>query len=562
MMLTKSILSSFILLFLQRTTAVAQSDPSVEETTCSVESCDDANNNDDKDSYLHDLLKRVHTHEFYINGTWVKSRSIDNETLTLFDPSTAKSFATIAAGNAKDVDFAVRAAHEALPAWSLHTTPQQRKVHVESLLEAFQELQEEMAFLISREMGAPIEMALSSQVAAGLYHIEGFLEVIDEFEFVRPLPNIHADVSEAATTILMDPVGVVAAITPWNWPLYQITAKVISALLVGCTVVLKPSEITPLSALLFAEAMHNAKFPPGVFNLVNGEGSVVGQELSLHPLVNMVSFTGSARVGALVSRAAADTFKRVLLELGGKGATIIFDDVGEEWAEEILAEIDFSNSGQTCNYASRWLVQRSLYERAISSAKQAAEATRVDSAHLPGHGHIGPVSSMVQYERIQALLQAGIEQGATVVTGGLGRPDHLKDSPGAFVRPTIFADCTPDMRIYQEELFGPVICFTPFDTEEEAIALANNSPYGLTNFAFSSSGPRRRRLAHALQSGQVEMNDEPGDLGSPFGGVKASGFGREGGVYGLEEFCQIKAVTGYNDNEEDIEEEDEEEWAV
>ena len=502
------------------------------------------------DPYLQELLRRFPTNQFYINGSWVKSHGTDDT--RLMDPSTGLPFARVAMGNDEDVDLAVQAAHEALTSWSFETTPADRKVYVERLLETYAELSQEMAFLMSREMGSPINAALSSQVGSGTYHLEESLALIDEFEFVRTLPNIHVqDIEEADTTILMDPVGVVAAITPWNWPMNQITVKVIPALLVGCTVVLKPSEITPISALVFAEAMNRAGFPPGVFNLVNGRGNEVGGALSAHPLVDMVSFTGSTRAGAQVSKAAADTFKRVSLELGGKGAKIIFADVGEEWADEIFGDIDFFNSGQSCNYPSRWLVERPLYEKALAKAKLIAEATRVDSAHIQGHTHIGPVSSMIQFDRIQELIKAGIDGGARVIAGGLGRPDHLKDSPGAYVRPTIFADCTPEMRIFQEEVFGPVICFTPFDTEEEAIALANSSPYGLTNYAYSSSGPRRRRLAHALKSGMIEMNDAPGDFGAPFGGLGFSGSGMEGGIYGMQEFCHIKSVTGYHDSDYD-----------
>lgn len=338
----------------------------------------------------------------------------------------------------------------------------------------------------------------------------------------------------------------------------QIALKIVPALLVGCTCVLKPSEDSPLSALLFAEIVHEAGVPPGVFNLVNGVGDEVGRYLSSHSGVDMVSFTGSTRAGASVLKSAADTFKKVALELGGKGANIIFDDITHEWSYEVLrsgADM-FGNSGQSCNAASRMLVQRSLYKQALEIAKEVAESTRVDSAHLRGHEHIGPVVSLRQYERIQKYMQLGIDEGATLIAGGLGRPRHLQDSPGYYVRPTVFADCTPDMTIFREEIFGPVLCVTPFDTEEEAIRLANGTPYGLTNYVYSRNASRRRRLARALRSGMVEMNDADADTGSPFGGIRHSGLGREGGIYGLEEFCEVKAVTGWHDHEDDLYDDD------
>ncbi|KAL7555641.1 hypothetical protein ACA910_018315 [Epithemia clementina (nom. ined.)] len=526
------------------------------------------------DPFLTDLLSRIHTHEFFINGSWVLPVSMNDSTSSghpsttsqqqlkdVVDPSTAKAFTRIALGNADDTDRAVRAAHAAYPGWSLHTTPRQRKAFVQGILDGYRTRQEDMAYLISREMGSPIDMARSSQVGAGLYHMEAALQIFDDFRFIRKLPSSKQEEDEeeeegngSGTTILMDPIGVVAAITPWNWPLNQITIKVIPALLVGCTVVLKPSEMTPLSALVFADIVREAGLPPGVFNLVNGLGPVVGQQLSSHPFVDMVSFTGSTRAGVLVSKAAADTFKKVTLELGGKGANLVFDDVGDDWADEILADATdrFYNSGQSCDYASRLLVHRSLYDKTIQATKLSALETRVDSAHLPGRHHIGPVASQAQYERVQYFIQSGLDQGATLVAGGLGKPSHLQDSPGAYVRPTVFADCTRDMEIFQQEIFGPVLCITPFDTEEEAVELANATPYGLSNYAYTRNGPRRRRLAHALKSGQVSMNDQGGELGTPFGGVRASGIGREGGMYGMEEFCEIKAVTGYHNGPHDI----------
>jgi aldehyde dehydrogenase (NAD+) len=334
---------------------------------------------------------------------------------------------------------------------------------------------------------------------------------------------------------------------------------VIPALLVGCTAVLKPSEESPLSALLFAELMHEAGFPPGVFNLVSGDGPVTGDALTRNPHVDMISFTGSTRAGKQVAANAAMNLKKTSMELGGKGANVLFADVGEKWMTEAVvegAESVFYNSGQSCNAPTRMFVERPYYDKAIQLAKSVAEATVVASAHASGTDHIGPVVNERQYNRIQQLIQTGIDEGATLVAGGLGRPDNLQGSPGFFVRPTVFADCTTNMTIMQEEIFGPVFCITPFDSEEEVLEMANDTPYGLTNYVQSRSLQRRRRMGRRLHSGMVEMNDAYGNAGSPFGGVKGSGYGREGGVYGLEEFCVIKSITGYDALPDDIPEVD------
>jgi len=560
-------------------TDVAEGQPAVEDEdgSCSAQSggsggtCRGTESEDEDTVLLGRILKKLPTGQFYINGSWVDPARTDDEgdtngvqhrsSMDVIDPSTARSIAQIALGNQLDTDAAVSAAKEAFPGWSLRTSADERRRSVERILEIYGAKQQEMALLVSREMGAPIEMAESSQVGAGTYWMESFLELFEHFEFVRPLPHLASQgygVEDASTTVLMDPIGVVAMITPWNWPLNQIALKVIPALLVGCTCVLKPSEESPLSALLFAQIVHEAGLPAGVFNLVTGEGPVVGKQLSSHKDVDMVSFTGSTRAGALISKSAADTFKRVALELGGKGANIIFDDVGVDWASDVLtsgADM-FYNSGQSCNAASRMLVQKSLYGLALEIAKEVADSTRVNSAHIRGDEHIGPVVSLRQYERIQNYIQSGIDEGAELIAGGLGRPDHLKDSQGYYVRPTVFAGCTRNMTIFQEEIFGPVLCVSSFETEEEAIELANDTPYGLTNYVYSRSGPRRRRVAQALRSGMVEMNDADADSGSPFGGYKASGIGREGGIYGLEEFCEIKAVTGWHDLDDDLDVDD------
>jgi aldehyde dehydrogenase (NAD+) len=329
-------------------------------------------------------------------------------------------------------------------------------------------------------------------------------------------------------------------------------------LLVGCTAVLKPSEESPLSALLFAEMIHQVGFPPGVFNMINGDGQTTGDALTRNPDVDMISFTGSTRAGRQVAANAAMNLKKTSMELGGKGANILFADVGDEWMAEAVVEGTksvFFNTGQSCNAPTRMFVERPYYDQAIKLAKSVAEATTVNSAHVEdGSNHIGPVVNQRQYEHIQQLIQTGIDEGATLIAGGLGRPDNLHHQKGFFVKPTIFADCTNNMTIMQEEIFGPVLCITPFDSEEEVLDMANDTPYGLTNYVQSRSLERRKRMSRRLRSGMVEMNDAYGNAGSPFGGVKGSGYGREGGIYGLEEFCIIKAVTGYDELTEDLDE--------
>jgi aldehyde dehydrogenase (NAD+) len=431
---------------------------------------------------------------------------------------------------------------------------------VENLVRVYRSKVEEMAQLVSTEMGSPIDSSRGSHAWGGLGNIESALEMMEDFEFERSLPNIYTDHGqEKHTTILYEPIGVVGMITPWNWPLNQITLKVIPALLMGNTCVLKPSEESPLSALLFAEMMHEAGFPPGVFNMVNGDGPYTGDSLTKHRDLDMISFTGSTRAGRQVAANAALGPTKTALELGGKGANILFADVGDEWMEEAVTggvESVFYNSGQTCNAPTRMLVQEPYYDMAIDLAKEVANNSPVDSAHLRGDDHIGPVVSKRQFERIQRFIQIGIDEGASLVAGGLGRPENLKDTDGFYVRPTVFAGCTSNMTIMQEEIFGPVLCLTSFRTEKEALEIANDTPYGLTNYAHTRNAGRRRRLGRLLRSGMVEMNDAYGDSGSPFGGVKGSGYGREGGIFGMEEFCTIKAVTGFDEGEYDLDDEE------
>jgi len=339
----------------------------------------------------------------------------------------------------------------------------------------------------------------------------------------------------------MDPIGVVGLITPWNWPMNQVSLKVAPALLAGCTMVHKPSEIAPLSSMLFAEFIHEAGFPKGVYNLVNGDGAGVGTRLSSHPDVEMISFTGSTRAGIAISKAAAETLKRVALELGGKGANIIFSDAEPEAVRRGIRHC-FNNTGQSCNAPTRMLVERSIYEKTLREAEKVAEEIRVDSPHKPGN-HIGPLASRMQFDRVQEMIQKGIDEGARLIAGGLGRP--VGHEVGYFVRPTIFADANNAMAIAREEIFGPVLTIIPFDSEEEAIAIANDTPYGLANYVQSEDGAKRNRVAAKLRSGMVQMNGTSRGAGSPFGGVKASGRAREGGVWGLEEFLEAKAVSGW-----------------
>jgi aldehyde dehydrogenase (NAD+) len=324
----------------------------------------------------------------------------------------------------------------------------------------------------------------------------------------------------------------------------QVTLKAIPAMLAGCTMVLKPSEIAPLSAMVFAEIVDAAGVPPGVFNLVNGDGVGVGTQLSTHEDIEMISFTGSARAGAAITKASADTFKRVCLELGGKGANLIFADADDKAVQRGVVHL-MENSGQSCNAPSRMLVERPFYDRAVEIARETAENTRVASAHEPGD-HIGPVVSQVQYDKIQALIEKGIAEGARLVAGGTGRPEGL--NRGYFVRPTVFADANNQMTIAREEIFGPVLTMIPFDTEEEALEIANDTIYGLTNYVQSQNGARRNRLARALKSGMVQMNGKSRGAGSPFGGVKASGRAREGGHWGIEEFLDVKAISGWDND--------------
>ena len=473
------------------------------------------------------------TTRHYINGQWVTS--IDGHEMAVENPSTEEKIATITLGGVADADAAVAAAKAAFPAWAA-TDPLDRIAALERLMEVYKGQAEDMAQAISSEMGAPIALAKTAQVGSGAGHLKNTIRTAKAFVFERPLGD-HAP----SDMILYEPVGVCALITPWNWPMNQVMLKVAPALAAGCTVVLKPSELSPLSAILLAEMVDAAGFPPGVFNLVNGDGAGVGAHLTAHLDVDMVSFTGSTRAGVAISKAASDIVKRVSLELGGKGANIIFADADEKAVTRGVRHC-FNNSGQSCNAPTRMLVERAIYDQAVETARAVAEKTEVGPADIEGR-QIGPVVSEVQFNKIQYLIKRGIEEHATLIAGGLGRPDGL--NRGHFVRPTIFVDVTPEMTIWKEEIFGPVLCITPFDSEQEAIALANDTPFGLTNYIQTPDKSRARRVARQLRSGMVEMNGKFGGAGSPFGGMKQSGNGREGCVWGLEEFLEVKAVSDW-----------------
>ncbi len=471
--------------------------------------------------------------KFYINGQWVlPAKANDLEVIT---PSTEKACAVISLGDQTDTDAAVSAARAAFDSWSQMPKTERLKL-LEILGDIYESRMDEMGEAISMEMGAPITMAKQSQAGSGLSHIRNFTREYREFECDQLLGSYAPN-----DRILYEPVGVCGLITPWNWPMNQVVLKVIPALAVGCTVVLKPSEIAPLSSMLFAEMIDAAGFPAGVFNLVNGDGMGVGSQLSGHPDVDMISFTGSTRAGIAISKNAADTVKRVCLELGGKGANIIFADADEKAAKRGALHC-FNNTGQSCNAPTRMLVERPIYDQVVKAVGDAAEQREVDTAAKEGR-HIGPVVSELQYNKIQALIKKGIEEGATVVAGGLGRPQGLET--GYFVRPTVFADATNEMTIAREEIFGPVLTIIPFDSEEEAIQIANDTDYGLTNYVQTQDDEKAMRVARRLRSGMVEINGNSRGSGAPFGGYKQSGNGREGGAWGLEDFLEVKSVSGW-----------------
>ncbi len=470
-----------------------------------------------------------HTDSFYINGTWVEPAG--DQALAVINPATEAEIARIAMGGKEDVDHAVAAAKAAFESWS-RTSGQERLSLLHMVLEIYQRRYDEFAAAITAEMGAPKTLSEEAQTETGVSHLVAMIDVLGTFEFEKTLPN--------GDLLVREPIGVCGLITPWNWPINQIVLKVIPALAAGCTMVLKPSELTPLSAILYAEVLDEAGIPAGVFNMVHGEGPVVGAALSRHPDIAMMSFTGSTRGGIAVTRDAAQSVKHVALELGGKSPNLIFADADLEEAVSGGVEACFSNTGQSCDAPTRMLVEASAYDQAVTIAKAAAEATEVGDPTREGD-HIGPLTSVIQYDRVQQSIQIGIDDGATLLAGGLGRPDGLE--AGFFARPTIFADVTNDMRIARQEVFGPVLVMIPFDTEDQAITIANDTDYGLSSYLSTGDPDRASRVARQLRAGQVNVNGTYAAAGSPFGGYKQSGIGREGGVLGLEEFLEVKCIA-------------------
>ncbi|WP_457659433.1 aldehyde dehydrogenase family protein [Sinorhizobium medicae] len=466
--------------------------------------------------------------QFYIGGEWVEPATQND--LFVLNPATEKPIAVISLGTAVDIDRAVAAAKKAFASYS-RTSVEERLALLEKLLAIYKRRYDEMADTITAELGAPKTMSREQQADVGVGHLQGFIDALKRLKLREKLPN--------GDTLLREPIGVCGLITPWNWPVNQIALKVVPALATGCTCILKPSEFTPLNAMLYAEMIEEAGFPAGVFNLVNGDGIHAGAALSKHRDIDMMSFTGSTRAGIAVSKDAADTVKRVTLELGGKSPNIVFADADIE--ERVTASIleCFNNSGQSCDAPTRMLVERSVYDEVVEIARRVGMEARVGDPTKEG-AHIGPLVSHIQYERVQALIEAGVAEGATLLAGGPGKPEGFES--GYFVRPTIFANVDNSMRIAREEVFGPVLSIMPFDTEEEAVAVANDTNYGLAAYVQTRDRERAERVASRLRAGMVHINGGPHRYGSPFGGYKQSGNGREGGMFGLEDFLEVKTV--------------------
>jgi aldehyde dehydrogenase (NAD+) len=467
---------------------------------------------------------------FYIDGKWVDPLRCSD--FAVVNPATEEPISSISLGGKPDVDRAVSAAKEAFAAWS-ESSREERLLLLRRIIETYQAKSQEMAATISREMGAPISLARKAQVPAGQAHLA---------EAARVLETLNFEEVRGSTLMRKEAIGVCGLITPWNWPMNQIACKVAPALAAGCTMVLKPSEYAPLSAHLFAQILDEASVPPGVFNLVNGDGPTVGAAIASHPDVSMISFTGSTRAGVAVATAAAPTIKRVTQELGGKSANVILDDADFGKAVREGVQTCFRNAGQSCNAPTRMLVPRQKLAEATSLAKQEAEATKVGD---PAREEtvVGPLVNKAQFEKVQRLINQGVTDGAILITGGPGRPDGI--TKGFFAKPTIFSDVRNDMTIAREEIFGPVLCIIPYDDEDDAVRIANDSPYGLSAFVSSVNFERARKIAKRIRAGNVHINNARVDFSACFGGYKQSGNGREWGEAGIEEFLELKAVFGY-----------------
>jgi aldehyde dehydrogenase (NAD+) len=468
--------------------------------------------------------------QFYIDGRWVEPT--EARPFDVIDPATEQSIGRIALGSAKDVDLAVAAAKRAFESYS-QTTREQRLALLQSVAAAYGKRLEELAKTISQEMGAPFWLSKAAQATSGLGHVMETIKVLQSYEFEE---------LRGTTMIRREPIGVCGLITPWNWPVNQIMCKVAPALAAGCTMVLKPTEVAPLNAIIIAEILHDAGVPAGVFNLVNGDGPTVGTAISSHPDVDMVSFTGSTRAGILVAKNAADTVKRVTQELGGKSANVILDDADLNSAIGGGMMSCVMNSGQSCNAPTRMLVPAKLHDQAVAIAKTVAESITVGPPFGEGT-RIGPVVSEMQWNKIQRLIQAGIDEGATLVTGGTGRPAGL--DKGYYVKPTVFANVRNDMTIAREEIFGPVLSILPYKNDDDAARIANETSYGLAGYVSSGNLERARNFAKRLRAGQINLNGSPPDFTAPFGGYKQSGNGREWGQFGFEEFLEVQAIIGW-----------------
>jgi aldehyde dehydrogenase (NAD+) len=471
----------------------------------------------------------MHHNKFYIAGKWVETQSEDR--WPLVNPATEQVVAHIPMASEADVNAAVAAAKAAFPSYS-QTTVSQRIQWFKRLLDIYRANADAITDAMIMEIGCPRSFTHEVQTPCGDGHIEVMIEVLESFQFEHPSPR-------GGSTIVHEPVGVCALITPWNWPINQVVAKVLPSLASGCTCVLKPSEESALSAILFAQMLDEAGFPAGAFNLINGNGEIAGNSMSAHPDIELVSFTGSTRAGKMVQANGVETVKRVVLELGGKSANILFADADIDAAVAFSADACFSNAGQTCDAPTRLLIERSVYTEVKAKLMAATQATQVGDPQMEGD-HIGPVVNQRQFEKIQQKIQAGIDEGAVLLAGGPGRPEGL--DTGFYIRPTLF-EVDPAMRINQEEIFGPVLCIMPFDTEEQAIALANDSVYGLGAYVQTLDIEKAQRVARQLRAGNVSINGAAYDYDVPFGGTKQSGNGRENGVYGLHDFLDIKAIA-------------------
>ena len=467
--------------------------------------------------------------QFYIDGAWVDP--VEPKELKVINPATEEVSGVISMGGAKDVDRAVTAARRAFDSYS-RTTPAERLALLERILAAYKAHYEEIVQAISIEMGAPITLSKGAQAGVGVGHISAMIDVLKNFKFEEMRGTVR---------LVQEPVGVCALITPWNWPINQVAAKVIPALAAGCTMVLKPSEYSPFSAIIWAKVMHEAGVPKGVFNLVNGDGISVGAPLSSHREVDMVSFTGSTRAGTEVAKNAAASVKRVHQELGGKSPNVLLDDADFERAVKRSVLHVFQNSGQSCNAPTRMLVPAAKLAQVEALAKSVAESVVVGDPNSE-KTTIGPVVSKVQFDRVEGYIAKGIAEGAKVVTGGAGRPDGL--TKGYYVKPTIFSNVRNDMTIAREEIFGPVLCILPYENEEQAVQIANDTPYGLAAYVWSQDNLHARRVGSRIRAGQVTLNGAQGDMNTPFGGFKMSGNGREWGEFGLRDFLELKAVIG------------------